>query len=108
MTEEEKIGWKIIIKALQEPIKQIALNAGLDGAEIIANINMNEDVNYGFDFLNNKYGDLMMLGVIDPYKVVRLTLENAASVAGMLLSCECVIAEEREDEITRTPIPRSE
>lgn len=107
-TEEEKIGWKIICKALQEPIKQIATNAGLDGSEIIAKIMLDENVNYGYDFLNNKYGDLMALGVIDPFKVVRLTLENAASVSGMLLSTEVIIAEEIEDEIARTPRGRSE
>lgn len=133
LTEEEKIGWKIIAKALQAPIKQIALNAGLDGSEIIANIISNKvvnkgtsksfqsdnisgtviyipvgDINYGFNFLNNKYGDLIEMGVIDPFKVVRLTLENSASVAGTLLTTECVIAEEIEDEYTKTPRPKSE
>ena len=98
LSEEEKIGWKIICKALQEPIKQIAANAGIDGSEIIAKIMLDDYVNYGYDFLNNKYGDLMTLGVIDPFKVVRLTLENAASVAGSLLTCECTIAEEPDDE----------
>ena len=108
LSDEEKIGWKIVCKAIQEPIKQIAYNAGLDGSEIIANVILSENINYGYEFLNNQYGDLIELGVIDPYKVVRLTLENAASAAGMLLTTDCVINEEIEDEYTRTPKPRSE
>lgn len=105
--DEEEIGRKIIIKALQEPIKQIARNSGLDGSEVISNIS-SLNINHGYDFLNNKYGDLIELGVIDPAKVVRLTLENSASVAGMLLTTDCIINEEIEDEITKTPKPRSE
>lgn len=108
LSEEEKIGWKIICKALQEPIKQIAANAGVDGAEVIAKIMLDDYVNYGYDFLANKYGDLMTLGVVDPFKVVRLTIENAASVAGMLLTTDCVITEEIEDETYKIPRARSE
>ena len=69
---------------------------------------MHDLFSYGYDFLTNKYGDLMEMGVIDPAKVVRLTLANAASVAGSLLTMECSIAEEIEDEVWRTPKPRSE
>ena len=106
----------------------IASNAGLEGAEIIANIISNKNVfegvsvgisshsgvvyeenfNYGYDFLNNKYGDLMELGVIDPAKVVRLTLENAASVSGALLTTEVSIASIEEDETWKIPKQRSE
>lgn len=102
LSEEEQIGWKIVCKALQEPIKQIAANAGMDGAEIIAKIMLDDYHNFGYDFLNNKYGDLMNLGVIDPFKVVRLTLENSASVAGSLLTCECTIVENVEEDDERT------
>lgn len=108
LTEEEKIGWKIVCKALQEPIKQIASNAGIDGSEIIAQLMLKDETYYGYDFLTNKYGDLMQIGVIDPAKVVRLTIENAASVAGMMLSTDVLIYEEIEDEITRTPRPTSQ
>ena len=101
--DEEEIGRKIVIKALQEPIKQIAHNSGLDGSEIIAKIVGIAEMEYGYDFLSNKYGDMLEMGVIDPAKVVRLTLENAVSVASMLLTTEVVIASELEDEITRTP-----
>lgn len=106
ITEEEKIGWKIVIRALQEPIKQIASNSGLDGHEIIARtMRAENNFNFGYDFLNNQYGNLIELGVIDPSKVVRLTVENAASVASMLLTTEVVIAEEAEAEETKTPRP---
>jgi len=108
LTEEEKIGWNIIVKAMREPIKQIAFNAGLDGSEIIANINLNDDMNYGYNFLTNEFGNMLDMGVIDPFKVVRLTLKNAASVAGMMLTTECCVAEEIEDEYTRSPRPKSE
>jgi len=106
--EEDKIGNRILIKALQEPIKQIASNSGLDGSEIIAEIIQNDDVRYGFDFLNNTSGDLVKLGVIDPSKVVRLTVENAVSVAGMLMTTEVCIAEKEEVDPFRTPKPKSE
>lgn len=106
LTEEEKIGWNIICRALQEPIKQIAANAGLDGSEIIAQIMLNNDVNFGYDFLNNQYGDLMEMGVVDPFKVVRLTIENSASVAGSLLTCEVCINDDIEEEYAKTPKAR--
>ena len=123
---EEGIGWKIIIQALREPIKQIALNSGMDGSEVIANIlsyrepiislSSSSDVkmtvwhnsNYGYDFLTNQYGDLIELGIIDPTKVVRLTLENGASVAGTLLTTEVTCVEKEEIELPRTPKNRSE
>ena len=122
-TEEDIIGQRIIKKALRAPIKQIAANAGLEGAEIIANIkigrckifpvigpltNFSELPKdpYGYNFLTNEYGDLMEMGVIDPVKVVKTTLINAASVAGMLLTTEVICSEDEEMEITRTPKPR--
>jgi chaperonin GroEL len=105
---EMGIGWKIVTKAMQEPIKQIALNSGLDGSEIMAFITADDDYRIGYDFLNNQLGNLIELGVIDPAKVVRMTLENASSVAGMLLTTEVCINETVEDEIVRTPRGRSE
>lgn len=102
------IGYNIIIKALQAPIKQIAVNSGVEGSEIMAFITAEPNLKHGYDFLNNKMGDMFELGVIDPVRVVRLTLENAASVAGMLLTTEVCIAEDEEPEVTRTPKNRSE
>lgn len=107
--DEEEIGRKIVIRALQEPIKQIAANSGIDGSEVIAGVHTQKDsVTYGYDFLNNRYGDMLEMGVIDPAKVVRLTLENASSVASMLLTTDVVIAEVDKPEVARTPKPISE
>jgi len=100
---------------LLPPIKQIASNSGMEGSEVIAeiintvksNVSQGLYINYGYDFLNNRYGDMLEMGVIDPVKVVRLTLENAVSVAGMLLTTEVSIAEEIEEDPVRTPKGRS-
>lgn len=117
LTEEEWIGYHIVTQALREPIQQIARNAGADGSEIIAGIDAEvrslgaEEVYgpyVGYNFLTNEYCNLIAAGVVDPLKVVRAALENAASVAGMLLTTDCVINEEAEDEVTKTPKARSE
>jgi chaperonin GroEL len=105
--EEEMIGRRIIKKALRSPIRQIALNAGVEGSEIIAQLHAVKSSNYGYDFLHNKYGDMFEMGIIDPTKVVKTALINAASVAGMLLTTEAICNEEDELEVTRTPKPRS-
>jgi chaperonin GroEL len=106
LTEEELIGRRIIKKALRAPIKQIAANAGIEGAEIIARL-LNEPFLIGYDFLTNKYGNLMDLGVVDPAKVVKSTIINASSVAALLLTTEVICAEEDEVAPTRTPKPTS-
>jgi len=109
LTEEERIGYNIIIKSLRQPIHQIADNAGVEGSEIIAGIlkDRGDSNSYGYDFLNNNYGDLIELGVIDPVKVVKSTITNSASVAGIMLTTEVLINETKADEIVRTPKPRS-
>lgn len=105
--EEELIGQRIIKRALRSPIMQISRNSGIEGAEIIAEIMKEPDyLWYGYDFLNNQFGNLYELGIIDPAKVVKSTIINAASIAGLLLTTECVCNEEEEAEISRTPKPR--
>lgn len=96
-TEEEKVGYNIIKKALREPILQIASNSGISGEEIIANVLLDKSHTYGYDFLGNRYGDMYEMGVIDPAKVVKNSLRNAASVAGTLLTTEVAIYEELGD-----------
>lgn len=108
LADEELIGYKIVINALKDPIRQIAFNSGLDGSEIIAQILPVDNVNYGYNFLTNKLGNMIDMGVIDPTKVVKLSLQNGASVAGMLLTTEVAIYETIEDEVMRTPKPKSE
>lgn len=95
--EEEKIGIFIVRKSLEEPIKQLALNAGLDPNEILQRVKDGKG-DYGFNFKTEIFENLLSAGIIDPTKVGRLALENAASVAMMMLTTECVIAKKREKE----------
>lgn len=122
MTEEEQIGYRIVMKALRAPIKQIAENSGIPGEQVIAQILLystdlkrrepesRKSNNYGYDFLNKKYGDLIELGVIDPTKVVKNALRNAAGVASMLLTTEVVVVDNPDDvvPVTRTPRGKSQ
>jgi chaperonin GroEL len=93
MDPEQLIGVKIIRRALEEPARQIAINAGHEGAIVISKILSNESTSWGFNALTEEYEDLLKAGVIDPTKVVRCALENAASVAGLILTTETVIAD---------------
>lgn len=93
--EEERIGIEIVKKSLEEPVKQLAINAGLEPNEILPKIKDGK-ADYGFNFKTERFEDLLAAGVIDPTKVGRLALENAASVAMMMLTTECVIAKTKE------------
>ena len=91
---DEKTGASIIRRAIEEPVRQIATNAGLDGAVIVNNILMaNKGINYGYDALKNRYCDMVAEGIIDPTKVTRSALQNAASVAGTLLTTESLVSD---------------
>ena len=90
---DEKTGAALVAKALKAPIMQIAANAGLEGAVILNNVYNSTDTNYGFDAANDKYGDMIELGIVDPTKVCRSALENAASVASMVLTTESLVAD---------------
>ena len=85
---DEKTGAAIVAKALKAPIMQIAANAGVEGAVILNNVAGNKNVNYGYDAANDTYGDMIKLGIVDPTKVCRSALENAASVASMVLTTD--------------------
>jgi chaperonin GroEL len=89
---DEKVGFKIVKRALEEPIRQISDNAGLDGA-VIADRAKNEKPGVGFNAATQEWVDMMEAGIIDPAKVTRSALQNAASVAGMLLTTECAITD---------------
>ena len=90
---DEKTGATIILKAIEEPIRQIAKNAGLDGSVIVDKIMSTKKANYGFDALKNRYTDMVESGIIDPTKVSRSVLQNAASVAATLLTTESVVTD---------------
>ena len=90
---DEKTGMRIVRKAMEEPVRQIAANAGLEGSVIINNIFASGKVGYGFDFAKEVYVDMAEAGILDPTKVTRSALENAASVAGMVLTTESLVAD---------------
>ncbi len=94
---DEKTGISIVLKALEAPIKQIALNSGLEGSVIIDKIISSDKINYGFDAYNEVYTDMLDAGIVDPTKVTRSALENAASVAAMVLTTESLVADKPED-----------
>ena len=89
---EEKLGAKIIRRALEEPLRQIAINAGLEGSVIIQNV-INSEFEVGFDALNEEYVDMIEAGIVDPTKVSRSALQNAASIAGVFLTTEAAVAD---------------
>ncbi len=91
-----KTGAKIVLKAIEEPVRQIALNAGLEGSVIIDKIRNSGKVNYGFDFAKEEYVDMFAAGIVDPTKVTRSALQNAASVAAMVLTTESLVADKKE------------
>ncbi len=95
---DERTGVRIIAKALEEPVRQIAANAGIDGSIVLDKIKNSRRTGYGFDALANKYCDMIKAGIVDPAKVTRSALLNAASVAAMILTTESVVANQPEKE----------
>ena len=98
---DEKTGAKIILKALEAPVRQIAENAGLEGSVIVDKIRRSRKLGYGFDAYNEVYTDMIPAGIVDPTKVTRSALQNAASVASMVLTTESLVADIKEE----TPAP---
>ncbi len=101
MDSAERVGFNIVKRALEEPIRQIAANAGLDGAVVVDRAK-SEKKGFGFDAQKMKWTDMLAAGIIDPAKVTRSALQNAASIAGLLLTTECTIAEIPEE---KSPMP---
>ncbi|MBR2335579.1 MAG: chaperonin GroEL [Clostridia bacterium] len=100
---DERTGVKIVLKGLEEPVRQIAANAGFDGAVIVDKIMSSKKVGYGFDAYNEKYVDMMSAGIVDPKKVTRSALQNAASIASVILTTESVVADIKEPEPAAAP-----
>ena len=101
---DEKTGAALVAKALKAPIMQIAANAGMEGAVILNNVYGSKEANYGYDAAGDQYGDMLTLGIVDPTKVCRSALENAASVASMVLTTESLVADIPEKN---PPMPAS-
>ncbi|MEW6359740.1 MAG: chaperonin GroEL [Planctomycetota bacterium] len=100
---DEQIGVGIVRRALESPIKQIAENAGIDGAIVAQKVGENKNDNFGYNALTAEYGDLVEMGVIDPAKVVRIALQNASSVASLLLTTEALVSEIKEEKPAPMP-----
>jgi len=94
---DEKTGVRIVVKALEEPVRQIATNAGFDGAVIVDKIVNSGKIGYGFDAYNEVYCDMMAAGIVDPTKVTRSALQNASSIASVILTTESVVADKKEE-----------
>ena len=102
--EDEDTGISIIRRALEEPMRQIVENAGMEGSVVVQKVKEGKG-DFGYNARTDKYENLMKSGVIDPTKVARIALENAASIAGMLLTTECVIVENKEDKQPAPAMP---
>ena len=102
---DEKTGVQIVAKALEEPIRQIAANAGLDGSVILEKVRTSGKNGYGFDAYKEEYCDMIASGIVDPAKVTRSALENAASVSGMVLTTESLVADKPQPAAPAAPAP---
>ncbi|HWH03774.1 MAG TPA: chaperonin GroEL [Gemmatimonadales bacterium] len=96
--DDEKIGVDIVRRAIEEPIRMIAQNAGAEASIVVGKVKESKDKNFGYNASTDEYEDLVASGVIDPTKVTRTALQNAASIAGLLLTTECVVAEKKEKD----------
>ena len=101
---DEKVGAKIILKALEEPTRQIAKNAGFEPSIIIEKIKQQNKINYGFDAYKESYVDMIEAGIVDPTKVTRSALQNASSIASMILTTESLVADEKEENPPAMPM----
>src|SRR6478736_518058 len=103
LSDDEQIGVDIIRRAIEEPIRMIALNAGVEGAIVVGKIKDSKEKNFGYNAATDSYEDLVKSGVIDPTKVTRTALQNAASIASLLLTTECVVVERKEEKGAAAP-----
>lgn len=104
LEHDQQIGVNIVKKALEEPIRQIVANAGMEGSIVVEKVRESKDANFGYDAYREEYTDMLKAGIIDPTKVTRTALQNAASVAGLMLTTEVMITEIPEEE-KKMPMP---
>ena len=105
---DEAVGCTIVKRALEEPLRQIVFNAGHEGAVVAEKVRKGKETNYGFNAETEEYGDLVAAGVIDPTKVARTALQNAASVAALMLTTEALVSEIKEEEKKSPPMPNAD
>ena len=105
--DDQRVGIEIVRRALQAPARQIATNAGMDGSIVVGKLIDQNDVNFGFDAQTGEFGDLVQAGIIDPAKVVRVALQDAASVAGLLITTEAMVAEKPEPKAALRHLARA-
>ncbi len=105
LEDDEQIGVKIVVRALEEPLRQIAANAGIEGAVIVESVKAGDQDSYGLNAATGNLEDLTAAGIIDPAKVTRTALQNAASVAGLLLTTEALVSELPEEKKAEPPMP---
>src|SRR5262245_27058662 len=103
--DDENIGVGIVKRALEEPLRQIVANAGWEGAVVVDKVKSDKGSNFGFNAESEEYGDLMKMGVVDPTKVARSALQNASSIAGLLLTTEAIVSEIPEESKEAPPMP---
>ena len=101
---DERTGMRIVISALTEPLRQIVSNAGLEGSVVLDKVITSGKKGYGFDALSEKYGDMIEFGIVDPTKVTRSALQNAASIASMVLTTESLVADKKEPPVSGPPM----
>jgi len=104
MTPDEYVGLDILKRALEEPLRQIAINAGKDGSVVVAEVKKNEGA-FGYNAREDRYEDMVAAGIVDPTKVTRFALQNAASIAALLLTTECIVTDipEKKDDSHGAP-----
>jgi chaperonin GroEL len=100
LEEDQQVGVEIVRKALEEPIKQIVNNAGLEGSVVVEKVKHSKELNYGFDADKEEYADMIKTGIIDPTKVTRYALLNASSVAALMLTTAVMVTEIPEEDKT--------
>lgn len=105
LDHDQQLGVKIVKRALEEPIRQIVANAGVEGSIVVEKVKESKDVNFGYDAYTEEYTDMLKAGIIDPTKVTRTALQNAASVAGLMLTTEVMITEMPEEEKKMPAMP---
>jgi chaperonin GroEL len=105
LDHDQQIGVNIVKRALEEPIRQIVANAGMEGSIVVEKVRDSKDAGYGYDAYKEEYTDMIKAGIIDPTKVTRTALQNASSVAGLMLTTEVMITEMPEDEKKMPPMP---